>query len=516
MSEAIFLGRGETAVELLPMRANRHGLITGATGTGKTVTLKVIAEAFSDLGVPAFLPDVKGDLCGFAEKGESSVKLQERLSLLHISNFEFKRYPVRMWSILQETGHPIRTTISEMGPLLLSRLLDLNEVQTGVLNIAFRVADESGLLLLDLKDLKAMLHYISEHKQELKLQYGNISDTSIGAIQRNLLTLENEGADNFFGEPALDINDFFKQTSDGQGYINILNAVKLYQKPMLYSTFLLWFLSELYENLPEIGDAEKPKIVFFFDEAHLLFDSGSKVLLQKIEQIMRLIRSKGVAVFFVSQNPADIPEDILGQLGNKIQHALRAFTPKDAKAIRLAAETFRVNPAFDTVETITQLKTGEALVSVLQQDGSPSVTQRTLIAPPHSKIGVIDSAKITALVEESPLLYKYKDPIDRESAYEILTKQFTEQAEAATRQAEEKQLAKENAAKAKEEAALIRAENAKARAEAAKLRLEEAAKRKNQSTTDRLGRILVDSMTRSVGREITRGVFGSIKKMLRG
>ena len=508
MSEAIFLGRGETAVELLPMRANRHGLITGATGTGKTVTLKVIAEAFSDLGVPVFLPDVKGDLCGFAEKGESSVKLQERLSLLHISNFEFKNYPVRMWSILQETGHPIRTTISEMGPLLLSRLLDLNEVQTGVLNIAFRVADESGLLLLDLKDLKAMLHYISEHKQELKLQYGNISDTSIGAIQRNLLTLENEGADNFFGEPALDINDFFKQTSDGQGYINILNAVKLYQKPMLYSTFLLWFLSELYENLPEIGDAEKPKIVFFFDEAHLLFDNGSKILLQKIEQMMRLIRSKGVAVFFITQNPADIPEDILGQLGNKIQHALRAFTPKDAKAIRLAAETFRINPAFDTAQVITQLKTGEALVSVLQQDGSPSVTQRTLIAPPHSKMGVIDSAKITALVEESPLLYKYKDPIDRESAYEILTKQFTEQAEAATRQAEEKQLAKENAAKAKEEAALIRAENAKARAE--------AAKRKNQSTTDRLGRILVDSMTRSVGREITRGVFGSIKKMLRG
>lgn len=516
MSEAIFLGRGETAVELLPMRANRHGLITGATGTGKTVTLKVIAEAFSDLGVPVFLPDVKGDLCGFAEKGESSVKLQERLSLLHISNFEFKSYPVRMWSILQETGHPIRTTISEMGPLLLSRLLDLNEVQTGVLNIAFRVADEDGLLLLDLKDLKAMLHYISENKQDLKLKYGNISDTSIGTIQRNLLTLENEGADNFFGEPALDLTDFFKQTSDGRGYINILNAVKLYQKPMLYSTFLLWFLSELYENLPEIGDAEKPKIVFFFDEAHLLFDNGSKILLQKIEQIIRLIRSKGVAVFFVTQNPADIPEAILGQLGNKIQHALRAFTPKDAKAIRLAAETFRVNPAFDTAQVITQLKTGEALVSVLQQDGSPSITQRTMIVPPHSKIGVIDGAKITALVEESPLLYKYKDPVDRESAYEILTKQFSEQAEAATRQAEEKQLAKENAAKAKEEAALIRAENAKARAEAAKLRLEEAAKRKNQSTTDRLGRILVDSITRSVGREITRGVFGSIKKMLRG
>ena len=502
MSEAIFLGRGKTAVELLPMRANRHGLITGATGTGKTVTLKVIAEAFSDLGVPVFLPDVKGDLCGFAEKGESSVKLQERLSLLHISNFEFKSYPVRMWSILQETGHPIRTTISEMGPLLLSRLLDLNEVQTGVLNIAFRVADEDGLLLLDLKDLKAMLHYISENKQDLKLKYGNISDTSVGAIQRNLLTLENEGADNFFGEPALDINDFFKQTPDGRGYINILNAVKLYQKPLLYSTFLLWFLSELYENLPEIGDAKKPKIVFFFDEAHLLFDNGSKILLQKIEQIMRLIRSKGVAV--------------LGQVGNKIQHALRAFAPKDAKAIRLAAETFRVNPAFDTAQVITQLKTGEALVSVLQQDGSPSITQRTMIVPPHSKIGVIDGAKITALVEESPLLYKYKDPVDRESAYEILTKQFSEQAEAATRQAEEKQLAKENAAKAKEEAALIRAENAKARAEAAKLRLEEAAKRKNQSTTDRLGRILVDSITRSVGREITRGVFGSIKKMLRG
>lgn len=515
MSNAIFLGYGETAVELLPMRANRHGLIAGATGTGKTVTLKVLAEAFSDLGVPVFLPDVKGDLCSFAEKGESSIKLQERLSLLKLSNFEFKNYPLRIWSILHEIGHPIRTAISEMGPLLLSKLLNLNETQSGVLNIAFRIADEEGLLLLDLKDLKAVLHYIGENKQALKLQYGNISDTSIGAIQRNLLILENEGASYFFGEPALDINDFFKQTQDGRGYINVLNAVKLYQKPHLYSTFLLWFLSELYENLPEVGDTEKPKIVFFFDEAHLLFDNGSKMLVQKIEQIMRLIRSKGVSVFFVTQNPSDIPDNILGQLGNKIQHALRAFTPKDNKAIHLAAETFRVNPGFNTAEVITQLKTGEALVSVLQQDGSPSVTQRVMIAPPHSKMGAADEAKIKAIVEESPLLYKYKEPVDRESAYEILSKQFDEKNALAVRQAEEKQLSKEEAARIKEEAALIRAENAKARAEAAKIRLQEASKRKTQSTASRLGKILVDSMTRSVGREITRGIFGSLKKMLK-
>ncbi|WP_024469073.1 helicase HerA-like domain-containing protein [Treponema pedis] len=515
----IFLGRGETAVELLPSKANRHALIAGATGTGKTVTLKVIAEAFSSLGIPVFLPDIKGDLLSFAEKGESSVKLQERLSLLKLNNFQFRTYPIRVWSILNETGHQIRTTVSEMGPLLLSRLLGLNEIQEGVLNIAFRVADEEGLLLLDLKDLKAVLHYIGENKGELKLNYGNISDTSIGAIQRALLILENEGAENFFGEPALDINDFFKTDIEGNGFINILHAVKLYQKPNLYSAFLLWFLSELYEMLPETGDAEKPKIVFFFDEAHLLFSEGSKILTKKIEQMIRLIRSKGVSVFFVTQSPDDIPENILGQLGNKIQHALRAFTPKEQKAVRLAAETFRINPSFNTAEVITQLKTGEALVSVLQEDGSPSITQRVLIAPPHSKIGTVDEAKIKIIVEESPFFYKYKESIDRKSAYEILTQQFTEKAENKESNREEeirlKELKKDEAAKIKEETALIKAETAKLRAETARQKAEEAAKRKYQSTANRLGKVLIDSMTRSVGREITRGIFGSLKKMLK-
>ncbi|CEM62040.1 MAG: DUF853 family protein [Treponema phagedenis] len=515
MNNGIFVGAGERPVELLPSKANRHGLIAGATGTGKTVTLKVLAEAFSDLGVPVFLPDVKGDLCGFAEKGEINDKLKERLDVLKISDFEFKNYPIRIWSIVDAIGHPIRATISEMGPLLLSRLLDLNETQEGVLNIAFRVADEEGLLLLDLKDLRSMLVYVGENKQRLKLHYGNISEASIGAIQRALLVLEGEGADHFFGEPALELEDFFKQNSEGRGFINVLNAVKLYQKPNLYSTFLLWFLSELYESLPEVGDADKPKIVFFFDEAHLLFSEGSKILIQKIEQIMRLIRSKGVAVFFVTQNPTDIPDTILGQLGNKIQHALRAFTPKDQKAIQLAAETFRVNPQFSTAEVITQLKTGEALVSLLQADGSPSVTERVLIAPPHSKMGTIDEAKVKAIVEESPLLYKYKDMIDRVSAYEILTEQFNQKTEIVVREAEEKQLSKEAAAKAREEAAIIRAEAARIRAENAKMRAEEMAARKKQTEFSRLGKVLVDSMTRTVGREITRGIFGSIKKMLK-
>jgi len=515
MEKGIFIGVGESRVELLPNRANRHGLIAGATGTGKTITLKVIAEAFSDMGVPVFLPDVKGDLCSFAEKGEANQKINERLGLLGLSEFEFKSYPIRLWSILKETGHPIRTTISEMGPLLLSKLLNLNEVQAGVLNIAFRVADEDGLLLLDIKDLKSILVYIGENSKDLKLKYGNISDSSIGAIQRALLILEGEGAENFFAEPALEIGDFFKLTSDGRGYINVLNSTSLYQRPNLYSTFLLWFLSELYENLPEAGDTEKPKIVFFFDEAHLLFNNLSSVLIEKIETMIRLIRSKGVAVFFVTQNPADLPESILSQLGNKFQHALRAFTPKDQKAIKLSAETFRANPKFDTAKVLTELKTGEALVSLLQEDGSPSVSQRVLIAPPKSKIGTVGEAKLKAIVEESPLLYKYKDIIDRESAYEILTGRFEEKKLVAERELEEKRLTKEAAAKAKEEAALIRAENARIRAENARRRLEESQNKKQRSEAGRLGRVLVDSMTCTVGREITRGVFGSIKKMFK-
>ncbi len=415
------IGKGETH-QLLDMKlANRHGLIAGATGTGKTVTLQVLAEGFSQAGVPVFMADVKGDLSGICQPGKPHPKVDERVDTIGIEDFDFCAAPVTFWDIFGRQGHPLRTTISEMGPVLLARLLDLTDAQEGVLHIAFAVADDENMLLLDLKDLRAMLNFVGEHRAELT-EYGHISTASVGAVQRRLLQLEGEGAEHFFGEPALDIADLMRVSSDGRGYINILAADELMRSPNLYSTFLLWLLAELFETLPEVGDPDKPKLVFFFDEAHLLFDAAPKALLDKVEQVVRLIRSKGVGVYFITQNPMDVPVDVLGQLGNRVQHALRAFTPKDQKAVKAAAETFRANPAFKVTEAITQLGVGEALVSTLREKGVPSIVEQTLVCPPQSRIGPASEAERKAVLEESRLGRFYDEPEDRESAYEKLAK----------------------------------------------------------------------------------------------
>ncbi|TPE16784.1 MULTISPECIES: helicase HerA-like C-terminal domain-containing protein [unclassified Pantoea] len=410
----------DVELHLLPQMANRHGLITGATGTGKTVTLQKLAESFSASGVPVFMADVKGDLTGVAMAGQSGEKLQERLAKIGVTDWQPQSNPVVLWDIFGEKGHPVRATVSDLGPLLLARLLNLNEVQSGVLQIIFRIADDQGLLLLDFKDLRAMTQYIGDNAKSFQTQYGNINSASIGAIQRGLLTLEQQGAEHFFGEPMLDIADWMRVDSNGKGVINILSAEKLYQMPKLYATSLLWLLSELYERLPEAGDLDKPKLVFFFDEAHLLFTDAPPVLLEKIEQVMRLIRSKGVGVWFVTQNPADIPDRVLGQLGNRVQHALRAFTPKDQKAVKTAAETLRANPAFDSAEAIQALGTGEALISFLDAKGSPSVVERAMVIAPGSRMGPVTGDERNGLINHSPLYGKYDTEIDRESAYERL------------------------------------------------------------------------------------------------
>ena len=410
----------DVELHLLPQMANRHGLITGATGTGKTVTLQKLAESFSGSGVPVFMADVKGDLTGVAMAGQSGEKLQERLAKIGVTDWQPQSNPVVLWDIFGEKGHPVRATVSDLGPLLLARLLNLNEVQSGVLQIIFRIADDQGLLLLDFKDLRAMTQYIGDNAKSFQTQYGNINSASIGAIQRGLLTLEQQGAEHFFGEPMLDIADWMRVDSSGKGVINILSAEKLYQMPKLYATSLLWLLSELYERLPEAGDLDKPKLVFFFDEAHLLFTDAPPVLLEKIEQVMRLIRSKGVGVWFVTQNPADIPDRVLGQLGNRVQHALRAFTPKDQKAVKTAAETLRANPAFDSAEAIQALGTGEALISFLDAKGSPSVVERAMVIAPGSRMGPVTGDERNGLINHSPLYGKYDTDIDRESAYERL------------------------------------------------------------------------------------------------
>ena len=426
MDDSIFIGLGINGAEQHPQglvlrRANRHGLIAGATGTGKTVTLQTLAEGFSRDGVPVFLADVKGDIAGMAMVGSAAAAWTiARAREVGIENYSFADNPVVFWDLFGEQGHPIRTTIAEMGPVLLARLMSLNETQEGVLTIAFRYADENGLALLDLKDLQALLAWCAENAQELAAKYGNITRASVGTIQRQLLQLDSQGAAHFFGEPALDINDFIAVDDSGRGQVNILAADKLMQSPRLYATFLLWLLSELFTVLPEVGDPPKPKLVFFFDEAHLLFDEAPKALLDKIEQVVRLIRSKGCGVYFISQNPVDIPETVAGQLGNRVQHALRAFTPKDQKAIRAASETFRANPGVDVGEAITQLKVGEALVSLLQDDGSPSPVERTLIAPPRSRVGPITAAERKVMIDTSAVAGKYETLIDRESAYEIL------------------------------------------------------------------------------------------------
>jgi DNA helicase HerA-like ATPase len=416
----VFLGKGQVPVTLALNFANRHGLIAGATGTGKTVTLQVMAEGFSRNGVPVFMADVKGDLAGISKPGEPKPKLAERAKKVGMKDYGPEGFPVVFWDILGEQGHPIRATISDMGPVLLSRLLELNEIQEGVLNVAFKVADDNGLLLLDLKDLRSLLNFVSENAGDLMQTYGNVNKTSVGAILRGILVLDQQGGEKLFGEPALALKDLMRTDSKAYGQVSVLASNELMEQPRLYATFMLWLMSELFEELPEVGDLEKPLLVFFFDEAHLLFDQAPKALLERIEKVVRLVRSKGVGIYFISQNPLDIPDTILGQLGNRVQHALRAFTPRDEKAVRTAAQTFRQNPKLDTALAITELEVGEALVSTLESSGAPSVVQRALIAPPSSRIGPITLDERRVIINSSPLFGKYEDLIDRQSAYEQL------------------------------------------------------------------------------------------------
>jgi len=513
----IFIGGAGGQPQTLNLRrANRHGLIAGATGTGKTVTLQGIAEGFSRRGVPVFVADVKGDLSGLAMAGSPTAPIHAALAAraaeIGDSEWSYADNPAVFWDLFGEQGHPIRTTISEMGPLLLARLMDLNEVQEGVLQIAFRVADEQGLLLLDLGDLQAMLVHCAENAPDLTTRYGNVTKQSIGSIQRQLLQLEAQGGDRFFGEPALDIADFLGTDEQGRGTINILAADKLMASPRLYATFLLWLLSELFESFPEVGDPEKPKLVFFFDEAHLLFDDAPKALLDKIEQVVRLIRSKGVGVYFITQNPIDIPEDVAGQLGNRVQHALRAFTPRDQKAIRAAAETFRANPDLDVETAITELKVGEALVSLLQADGAPSPVQRTLIKPPCSRVGPLTAKERAVLQSLSPVAGKYDEAVDRHSAEEILSAKAGEAVAAAAEAKAVAEEAKAAAAQAKiEERERIAREREAARQarEAAKPSMaEKAVQSAIRSAASSVGRQVAGSL----GRELIRGILGGLFK----
>ncbi|QHA87519.1 helicase HerA-like domain-containing protein [Serratia rhizosphaerae] len=421
IAKAMKDGKPVQDLAILPALANRHGLITGATGTGKTVTLQKMAEQFSRIGVPVFLSDVKGDLSGIGTEAVPNEKLQARLTAIGVTDWQPQASTIIPWDIYGEKGHPIRATVSDLGPLLLARLLDLNEVQSGVLQLVFKIADDNALLLLDMKDLRAMVQYVGDNAKQFKTQYGNISSASVGAIQRGLLTLEEQGANLFFGEPMLDINDLMKTDANGHGMINLLAADKLINQPKLYSVFLLWLLAELFEQLPEVGDPEQPKLVFFFDEAHLLFNDAPPALLTKIEQVVRLIRSKGVGVYFVTQNPLDIPDSVLGQLGNRVQHALRAFTPRDQKAVKAAAQTMRANPDFDAETVIGELGVGEALVSFLDEKGRPNVVERAMVIAPESKMGMLGAEGLNSAINKSPLYGRYEEMVDRESAYEKLS-----------------------------------------------------------------------------------------------
>jgi len=419
----LWIATGKEPVYMLSKMVNRHGLIAGATGTGKTVSIKVLSEAFSEIGISVFLADIKGDVSGLCKTGEPNKNVEERVKSMNISGFAYASYPVRFFDVYGKNGIPVRTTISDMGPLLLARILGLNETQSGILQIIFKIADDNGLLLIDLKDLRAMVQFAGDNAKELSSEYGNISTQSVGAIQRNLLTLASSGGDIFFGEPALDLRDWLGCDESGRGFINILDCVKLFQSPLLYSTFLLWMLSGLYEMMPEVGDLEKPKMVFFFDEAHILFNEAPKPLLQKVEQVARLIRSKGVGIYFITQSPSDIPDTVLSQLGNKIQHALRAYTPNDQKALKAAAASFRSNPDFSSEKVLGELSTGEALISVLDEKGAPKIVQRAFLLPPKSFIGPAEPERISGLIKSCPLYSKYSEAIDRESAYEVLQEQ---------------------------------------------------------------------------------------------
>lgn len=509
MPDHIFIGGGgtdyATPQKLLLSHTNRHGLIAGATGTGKTVTLQILAEGLSAEGVPVFLSDVKGDLSGLAVSGREDFKLHDafmsRAETIGL-DLAYSASPVTFWDLLGEQGHPVRSTVAEMGPLLLARLLDLTEVQEGVLNVAFRVADEEGLPLLDLEDLQALLLWCGQNSKDLSLQYGNVSTSSVGAIQRALLTLENQGGAELFGEPALDLEDLMRKGPDGRGMINILAADKLMNSPKLYATFLLWLLSELFEVMPEVGNPDKPKLVFFFDEAHLLFDDAPKALVDKVEQVARLIRSKGVGVFFITQNPADVPDEILGQLGNRFQHALRAFTAKDRKELQKAAETYRDNPAFDTAEAITDVGTGEAVTSMLDEDGIPQIVERTLIRPPSSQLGPISRGQRMDLIDASPMNGKYEERLDRESAAEMLASR----AEAAAKAAEEAE-ALEEQAEAEER------EHRQGRRYDGGSTTSRSSSRSRRSTGgfgDALASVVVKELKGTTGRRIVRGLFGGL------
>ena len=498
--------------------ANRHGLIAGATGTGKTVTLQVMAETFCQAGVPCFMADMKGDLSGISQPGKMSGFIEKRLPEFGIENPEFQACPVRFYDVFGEQGHPMRATISQMGPQLLSRLLDLNETQDGVLNIVFRIADERGLLLLDLKDLRAMLDWVSQHAKEYTTKYGNIATTTVGAIQRSLLQLENQGADKFFGEPSFDIYDLL-QTEGGKGVMSVLAADKLMMQPKLYSTFLLWLLSELYSTLPEVGDQPLPKLVFFFDEAHMLFDGTSKALLDKIEQVIRLIRSKGVGIYFITQSPTDIPENILGQLGNRVQHALRAYTPKDQKAVKTAADTFRANPAFKTDEAITNLETGEALVSVLDEKGAPTVGERAKILFPLSQIGAITEGQRLDLIKQSRVYGKYDTPVDRESAFELLIRESQENLENQENPENPDKPAKPEKQKpgfmSKVMKAILTAVTSTLATILGTYISDKVTGKQTKSRTSKTGRVVknaTSAATRTITKELTRDILGNLIK----
>ena len=508
----------EGALSIVGKMANRHGLIAGATGTGKTVTLQVMAESFCQAGVPCFMADMKGDLSGISQVGKMSGFIEKRLPEFEIENPEFQACPVRFFDVYGEQGHPMRATISQMGPQLLSRLLRLNDTQDGVLNIVFRIADDRGLLILDLKDLRSMLDYVSQHSREYTSKYGNISAQTVGAIQRALLQLEAQGANQFFGEPSFDIYDLM-QTEGGKGVMNVLAADKLMMQPKLYSTFLLWLLSELYSKLPEVGDLELPKLVFFFDEAHMLFTDTSKALLDKIEQVIRLIRSKGVGIYFITQSPSDIPEVILGQLGNRVQHALRAYTPKDQKAVKTAADTFRANPNFKTDEAIMQLETGEALVSFLDVKGAPSIVQRAKILFPLSQIGAVTEGQRLDIIKQSRIYGKYDEMVDRESAYELLMKENEEEAAIAEAEEEEKKSSK---AKGKSKPgifskilkAIITAVTGTFATILGTIVSDKITGKKTKSKTSATGRVVknaTSAATRAATRELTRDILGNLK-----
>ena len=509
------------ALSIQSKMANRHGLIAGATGTGKTVSLQVLAETFSQIGVPCFMADMKGDLSGISQVGKMSGFIEKRLPEFGLENPEFQACPVRFYDVFGEQGHPIRATVSQMGPQLLSRLLGLNETQDGVLNIVFRIADERGLMIIDLKDLRAMLEYVSKHAKEYTMKYGNVSTASIGAIQRALLQLEAQGADKFLGEPSFDIYDLI-QTENGKGVMSVLAADKLMMQPKLYSTFLLWLLSELYSTLPEVGDLDKPKLVFFFDEAHTLFEDTSKALVDKIEQVIRLIRSKGVGIYFISQYPTDIPDNILGQLGNRIQHALRAYTPKDQKAVRTAADTFRANPAFKTDEAIMNLETGEALVSFLDEKGAPGMVQRAKILFPLSQIGAVTEGQRMDIIKQSRVYGKYDTPVDNESAFEILIKEAEEAlaVQEAEKQAieeakEDKKSSKKQGVIGKVVKAIITAVTGTLATAAGTAISNKVTGKKSKSKTSTKEKVIkntTSAATRTITREISRDILGNILK----